>query len=219
MRAPTLTTQAAQSQPTYSKMWGIGALASWSNVVTNYSNYATFLWSFFKNWIIRSNCTICDNTILKEVWQHEGHHGRESKVGKEDDSKRQDDGYRHHLQYIIIFQFHFHDFFHHLLRVYHLLPHGSDHVEANKPVEGARGAVYDSVNSKREKTSIPAPTVAFWLVIAQVLNIRNSRLDLIQSTFIARDRLSIQDTSDAVSASAINKESKNSLISKCSTET
>ena len=89
---------------------------------------------------------------LKEVGEDESDDGAETEVGEEDDGERENDGHRHHL-----------------LRVDHLLPHGGDHVEPNKPVEGRGRPTDDPIQTVGSKASLPAPVVIVRLATADIL--------------------------------------------------
>ena len=89
--------------------------------------------------------------VLEVVGQDERHHGAQPEVSQEDDGERENDGDRHHL-----------------LRVDHLLPHGGDHIEAHKPIEGAGGAIDDPIHPVWKKPSVPAPAVGGLLAITYI---------------------------------------------------
>ena len=90
--------------------------------------------------------------VLEVVREDQGHHGAQAEVGQEDDGEREDDGHRHHL-----------------LRVDHLLPHGGDHIETHKAVEGGGRPTDDPVQAVGSEASLPAPVVIVRLVPADIL--------------------------------------------------
>ena len=90
--------------------------------------------------------------VLEVIREDQGHHGAQPEVGEEDDGERENDGDRHHL-----------------LGVDHLLPHGGDHVEPNKPVEGRGRPTDDPVQTVGSESSLPAPVMIVRLATADVL--------------------------------------------------